>query len=206
MATANFSINAEDGWVAVTSAATDFIHIRSNTPNHAFFVTSAATLPANANTPAVAATGVITFGGQPIADETVTVGTDVFVFKAAAAGALEVTIGGTAAITRDNLTAKINSNSTVVTALSSGSTLINLTAVTAGTAGNSIVLTEAATNVTVSGAGTLAGGAAAIIAVIGYKVQCEEGFWVNVTNSDNYYVRIQENVPQNTRIDVFYVL
>jgi hypothetical protein len=204
MATANFNLDAEDGWTAVTVAGVDFIRIRSNTNNHAFFVTSAASPPANTTTDAVAATGTITFGGQPIADETVTVGSQVFVFKASAAGALEVTIGGTAAITRDNLTAKINANSAVVTALSSGSTLINLTAVTAGTAGNSIVLTEAATNVTVSGAGTLAGGAAAVPAVIGYKVTCEE-FWVDVPTTELYYVRNAENVPQNTRIDVFYI-
>lgn len=90
MATANFSIDAEDGWVAVTSAGTNFVRIRSNTPNHAFFVTSAASLPA--------------------------------------------------------------------------------------------------------------------ATVTGYKVQCAEGFWVDVPNTDNYYVRIPENLPQETRIDVFFIL
>jgi hypothetical protein len=47
MATANFSIKAEDGWVAVTSADNSFIRIRSNTPNHAFFVTSGTSAPAD---------------------------------------------------------------------------------------------------------------------------------------------------------------
>lgn len=46
MATANFTIDPEDGWTAVTSAGVNFIAIRSNTPNHAFYVTSAASLPA----------------------------------------------------------------------------------------------------------------------------------------------------------------
>lgn len=45
MATANFNINAEDGWVSVTPASTTTVKIRSNTPRHAFFVTTSATTP-----------------------------------------------------------------------------------------------------------------------------------------------------------------
>jgi hypothetical protein len=88
MATANFFIDAEDGWVAVTSAGVDFIRIRSNTPKHAFFVTTGVSLPA--------------------------------------------------------------------------------------------------------------------ASVIGFKTICDE-FWCNVPVGDNFYVRTQENLPQETRIDVFYV-
>ncbi len=40
--------------------------------------------------------------------------------------------------------------------------------------------------------------------VIGYKVQCDD-FWCDVPINDNVYVRTAENVPQQTRIDVFYV-
>ncbi len=47
MATANFFIDAEDGWTAVTAADVGFIRIRSNTPKHAFFVTTSATAPAS---------------------------------------------------------------------------------------------------------------------------------------------------------------
>lgn len=46
MAAAQFNIQPSDGWVAVTSASTDFIRIRSSTPNHPFLVTSGASLPA----------------------------------------------------------------------------------------------------------------------------------------------------------------
>lgn len=90
MATANFNINAEDGWTAVTAAAASFIRIRSNTPNHAFFVTTGSTPPA--------------------------------------------------------------------------------------------------------------------ATVIGYKVQCDD-FWcdVAVPTGELYYVRASENLPQNTRFDVFYI-
>ena len=40
--------------------------------------------------------------------------------------------------------------------------------------------------------------------VIGFKQTCEE-FWCDVPITDSVYVRLAENVPQNTRIDVFYV-
>lgn len=46
MAVTQFQINPSDGWVAVTSAGTDFVRIRSSTPGHAFYVTSAGSLPA----------------------------------------------------------------------------------------------------------------------------------------------------------------
>lgn len=89
MTTANFDLDAEDGWVAVTSAGVDFIRIRSNTPNHAFFITTGSSTPANT--------------------------------------------------------------------------------------------------------------------VIGFKQHCDE-FWCDVPVTDNFYIRLAENVPQPTRIDVFYVL
>lgn len=105
---------------------------------------------------AVAATGTVTFSGLPVADETVTIDGQVYVFKAAAGGALEVTIGADADETGDNFATKVNANSLVVTAANVAG-VVTLTAVTAGAAGNAITLAEAATNTAVSGA-TLAGG------------------------------------------------
>lgn len=205
MATANFNLDAEDGWTAVTAAGVDFIRIRSNTNNHAFFVTSAASPPANTTTDAVRATGRITFSGQPSNADTITIGTNTFNFLSVVVDPLtDVLIGANAQATLDNLLTLITSQIATVTGVKSGTTIINLTAVTTGTAGNSIVLTESATNVVVNGAGTLTGGAAAVPAVIGYKVTCEE-FWCDVTTSELYYVRNAENVPQNTRIDVFFI-
>lgn len=86
MATANFNIDAEDGWTVVTSGGAAFIKITSNVKNHPFFVTTGSVAPAST--------------------------------------------------------------------------------------------------------------------VIGYKVHCEE-FMVDVSTTDEYYVRVGENVPQNLRIDVF---
>lgn len=45
MATDNFYPTPSDGWVKVTAAGVNFIKIRSNTPNHAFFVTSSGSDP-----------------------------------------------------------------------------------------------------------------------------------------------------------------
>jgi hypothetical protein len=107
-------------------------------------------------TPAVKATGSVTFTGLPVADETVTINGQVYVFKAAAVGALEVTIGADADETGTNFAAKVNANSIVVTAINTAG-VVALEAISGGTGGNAITLAEAATNTTVSGA-TLTGG------------------------------------------------
>lgn len=107
-------------------------------------------------TSAVAATGTVTFTGLPAVDETVTINGQVYVFKASAAGALEVTIGADADETGANFATKVNDNSIVVTGANVGG-VVTLTAISGGTAGNAITLAEAAANTAVSGA-TLTGG------------------------------------------------
>jgi hypothetical protein len=206
MATANFNINAEDGWVAVTPAGVDFVRIRSNTPKHAFYVTDAASTPDFEQSGGAYATGTITFAGQPTDTDTITVGADTFNFLDTVVNpATDVEIGADAEETLDNLLAIILAQTPNVVPTKNSATVIGLRAATAGTAGNSIPLTEAATNVTVSGAGTLAGGTALVPGVIGYKQQCDEGFWCDVPVTTAFYVRVAENLPQDTRIDVFYV-
>lgn len=120
-----------------------------------FLIHDAIRMSASYN-PAVEATGTVTFTGLPAVDETVTINGQVYVFKAAAAGALEVTIGADANETGANFAAKVNSNSIVVTGANVGG-VVTLTAISAGAAGNTITLAEAAANTTVSGA-TLTGG------------------------------------------------
>jgi hypothetical protein len=201
--TANFSIKPSDGWVAVTAASAEYMRLRAIPDNHAFYVTSGSSTPASATLPA---TGTITVaGGVPIANETVTVGTTTYTWKAAAAAATEVTIGADAATSATNLAAKITANSTDVTvANDNGAGVITLKAVAVGAAGNATVLTEASTNVTVSGAGTFTGGTTN---VRGYKVD-ECGFFeCHVTNSNNYYIRvIDPYADKDLRIDAFYIL
>ena len=47
MATANFNIQPDDGWVAVTSAGVDFIMIRQYPSSQPFYVTTDTSTPAN---------------------------------------------------------------------------------------------------------------------------------------------------------------
>lgn len=47
MATANFDIQPDNGWVAVTAAGVDFIKIRQYPTSQPFYVTTGATTPAS---------------------------------------------------------------------------------------------------------------------------------------------------------------
>jgi hypothetical protein len=105
----------------------------------------------------------ITFSGLPVAGETITFNGTVVTFRAAASSLLyEVTIGASAAATATNLVNFLNAtNATAFNAISASvdSTGLIVTIVHyPGTVGNSYTLTEAATNVAVSGGGTLGGG------------------------------------------------
>lgn len=199
MATANFSIKPEDGWVAITSGTVAFIRVNRYPASMPFYITSGSSAPSANDLPA---TGSITITGLPVADETVTIGANVYTFKASAASAFQVTIGGTGQITLDNLLAKITANETLVTGVKSGTTIINLTAVSTGTAGNAIVLTESATNIVVSGSGTLAGGTAT---TRGFLVEDNDDFMVNVSTTNVYYARTTNPRGDTNplRIDVF---
>lgn len=112
------------------------------------------------------ATGSIHLSGQPADTGIVTIGDKVYEFDSNAtvtAGRITVTIGGSAALTAAALIAAINANKPTIPVTASadpvdasGSRVI-LTADRVGSNGN-MVLTEAATNLTVSGAGTMLGG------------------------------------------------
>lgn len=200
MATANFYVEPQDGWVAVASDVA-FIRISQFPHRHAFWVTTDSQAPSTGS----AATGTITFSGQPTAADTITVGSSVFTFvETTPAGDDEVEIGADAEETLDNLLAAITALAgDTVTATKSGTTIIDLAAVEQGPDGNSIVLTESADNVTVSGSGTLEGGSDP---VLGFMVDCEEEFWCDVPISDTVYVRTTNPTPDSPlRIDVFYV-
>lgn len=122
--------------------------------------------------PAVAATGTLTFGGEGVENETITIGTQTYVLRDTFYNDQdEIIIGATAEETAQRLADAINrgaqdDNDTVVgagtqanadvTATVVGS-VIHLTAITAGAAGNSIVTTETSTQATFSAA-TLLGG------------------------------------------------
>lgn len=104
----------------------------------------------------VDATGVVTFTGVGLADETVVVGTETYTMKAAAAGAFQVTIGGTATASMDNLVAEITANSTKISAENTAG-VGTVTSLVTGTAGNAYAFTTDVTGATVDAA-TLTGG------------------------------------------------
>lgn len=119
----------------------------------------------------VKATGTLTSDATNVADgDTVTIGTTVYRFKTVMAQAYDVQIGGTAAISLDNLKAAINASGTpgveyfagtlahpTVTATTNTDTTQVIEAITGGTAGNAIVTTEASTHLSWGGA-TMSGG------------------------------------------------
>lgn len=180
MATATFQIEPQDGWVAVTSGSVSFILMQRYPHTQPFFVTTGSTTPP---TNTAAAEGTITFSGQPVASETITVGGTTYTFVASATLPTDVEIGADAAATLNNLVAALSTN-TDVSVVSSTSTVISLEATAEGEDGNTTVLSDTATNVTVSGSGTLSGGTTR---VEGYRVDCE--FRCDVTVADNFYVR-----------------
>lgn len=105
---------------------------------------------------AVAAQGTLTVDTQPTADDTMTIGTKVYAFKASATLSGHIAIAGTLSGTQTNIIAAINGTDSLNTAnslVSAGTfstNVLTLTARTKGLAGTNIVTTEtftAATNV-----------------------------------------------------------
>ncbi len=102
---------------------------------------------------ATRSTGQVIFSGLPVAGQTLTIGPEVYTFRASRAVAFEVTIGGSATLTGDNLVTALGLDSTHVTGVNlTGTVTLTAKAAFAGTAGNAINLSETATNTAVSGA------------------------------------------------------
>lgn len=130
-----------------------------------------ATFLLNEDQDLVKATATLTSDATDVSDaDTVTIGSTVYRFKSTMAQAYDVQIGGTAAISLDNLKAAINATGTpgveyfagtiahpTVTATTNTDTTQVIEAITGGTAGNAIVTTEVSTHLSWGGA-TMAGG------------------------------------------------
>jgi hypothetical protein len=103
------------------------------------------------------AQGTITLSGQPSAAESFVVNATTITARASGAVADEFNIGGTVPATLANIAAAINAGTEGAncTAWVDSATTVIVEWDTAGTAGNSIVFTEAMTNTTIDGSGTL---------------------------------------------------
>ena len=114
----------------------------------------------------VAATGTVVFTGTPVANETVTIGDDVYTFKASRSLAFEVTINANNTTQGDNLDTAVAADATGDYTSANATGTVTVTSSTAGVIGNSIALATDATGTAVSGA-VLAGGADTSTGVLG---------------------------------------
>jgi hypothetical protein len=108
------------------------------------------------------ATGTITVTTNPTANDTIVVNGATFTFKASAATAYDVAIGGTASVTATNLAAALNASTDPLVStiqFTVAAAVVTATAGSFGTAGNAITLATgtAGAKLTMSGA-TLTGG------------------------------------------------
>ncbi|WP_024333109.1 head decoration protein [Desulfotignum balticum] len=105
---------------------------------------------------AVAAQGTISMSGIAVADETFVIDDQTFTWKASRSTAGQVAIGADAAAAAANIVTAVTADLDTVTAEADGNDVV-ITAAATGTDGNAIVLTEASSNMTVDGEGTLGG-------------------------------------------------
>ena len=123
-------------------------------------VTDSTDTAASANIQGVAATGTVTFTGQPTAAQIITIGGTVVTFVASGAVGNQVNIGGTLALTLtalQTLLAGSSDTNIVKASYSVTTTALTVTYKTLGTSGNSFTIATNVTGATPSGA-TLSGG------------------------------------------------
>jgi hypothetical protein len=109
---------------------------------------------------AVAATARVAFNTTPTADDTLTVASVTYTWKASAALSTEITIGVTRQASAANLAAKLATNANVANIdYTEGESIVTFTAASSGAAGNTLALTttSSASAVTLSGSTYLGG-------------------------------------------------
>lgn len=201
MPTANTYISPDDGWTQIADSP-KFVRVTGYPHTHPYYLAAGSSAPSLV---AIAGSGAVTFTtGVPIANETVTIGTEVYTFKAARASAFQVTIGATNLLTAANFLTAITTDSTLVTG-TRASGVVTLTSIAVGTQGN-YALSEAATNVTVGGAAFTGG-----VDITAGVLVAHRPFVVNVTMAEKLYARVVNPVPNSNkmngklRLDVFTV-
>lgn len=154
---------------AFTAGASAYWRIAERVPNSNVKVgrLCGAAISGQGTTPAVAATGTVTFTENPADGDTLKIGSTTYTFKTSPAAANDVAIKGTVSETAQNLADVINGDSGEAYAGTTSPSLdvsaeveagvMTLTARTAGTAGNSLALVQTGDFANVSGA-TLSGG------------------------------------------------
>jgi len=126
--------------------------------------------PSNAGAEPVKAQGTVTLAGLPSNTETMDIAGTTYTWKTTAASAGDVQIGTTAAECANYLAAAVNgtdginvtANAFVTARADVGASTVVVTARNLGAGGDALVFTEAATNVTMDGSGTLGGTTAGV--------------------------------------------
>lgn len=154
---------------AFTAGASAYWRIAERVPNSNVKVgrLCGAAISGQGTTPAVAATGTVTFTENPSDSDTLIIGSTTYTFKTSPAAVNDVAIKGSVYETAQNLADVINGDSGEAYAGTTSPSLdvsaeveagvMTLTARTAGTAGNSLALVQTGDFANVSGA-TLSGG------------------------------------------------
>lgn len=188
MPTSNTYIAENDGWVEIVDSPNQ-VRISGFPHTHPYYLYAGATAPSLI--PA-SATGTITISGLPLDTETVTVGSETYTFVTAATDPFEVTIGADADETGDNLVTAISTNSTIINASNSAG-VVTVTSKIPGASYN-YSLSEAATNVAVSGA-AMTGGADVVEGVL----ICHHPFEFTEPMTEKLFARIVNPVPTSKR-------
>lgn len=191
--TANTFVGPQDGWVSVAVTAATFIRVSGYPHTHPYQLFFGASAPSLA---AVQGSGTATFStGNPAAGGTITIGTEVYTFRAAATLPFEVTIGADFHATATAFTAIVNAQSQLVTAVDAAD-VVTLTSKLAGTLGN-YALSKTATNVAVSGA-VFTGG----LEIPQGVTVCHKPFVLNNgTTAQPLFARVVNPVPNSKRSD-----
>lgn len=191
-AATNYLISPKDGWVNVAPTASKFVRISAFPHTHPYYVSFGSSAPALLGTNG---TGTVTFStGVPTAGNTVTVGTEVYTFRAAASLPFEVTIGSDFHVSATNFTAIVNAQSKLVTA-SDASDVVTLLAKAVGTQGN-LGLSKVGANIAVSGA-VLTGGTDAQPGIL----VCHKPYWMNITTDAKMWARVVNPVPNSNNVN-----
>ncbi len=190
--TTNTYIGPNDGWTQVAATAATFLRVSAYPHTHPFQIYFGASAPSLVPT---GGTGTVTFSvGVPTAGQTITIGTEVYTWRASATLPFEVTIGANETAAATNFTAIVNAQSQLVNA--TRNTLVVTLNTLAKGAGNNIALATTSSNTAVSGA-TLT---ASADVVVGATI-CHKPFWSNVLSGAAAWVRVVNPVPNSNRRD-----
>lgn len=190
--TANTYVGPQDGWVQIAATAATFIRVSAYPHTHPFQVFFGSSAPSLFP---VRGSGTVTFStGVPVAGQTITVGTEVYTWRAAATLPFEVTIGTDDTTSATNFTAAVNTFSQIVTA-SLTSLVVTLTSNLSGSLGNFALATTSA-HTAVSGSAFTAGAEV----VQGITV-CHKPFWTNILTAQPMFVKVVNPVSNSNRPD-----